>query len=192
MTGSQSEPQRLLPYRLSARLPPGKGGKTWVDASPGCRNVPAPDIVLAHQEENRRIDVERLRTAGVPVWVTVIRTLEEALPRCAGCSISRWAGRSRRGWPGPGKCGGNPSAARESARPSRSGGIRGWWLGRTRSLVTSPHGLAWITSHRATGRPAGRGAALGPEDGSGPRRRNGVQQTAAAAADPGADRGAQR
>jgi ABC-type Fe3+-hydroxamate transport system substrate-binding protein len=37
-----------------------------------------PDIVLANQEENRRLDVERLRAAGVPVWVTVIRTLDEA------------------------------------------------------------------------------------------------------------------
>ena len=38
-----------------------------------------PDIVLANQEENRRLDVERMRAAGVPVWVTVIRTLDEAL-----------------------------------------------------------------------------------------------------------------
>jgi hypothetical protein len=38
-----------------------------------------PDIVLANQEENRRIDVERLRAAGVPVWVTVIRTVDEAM-----------------------------------------------------------------------------------------------------------------
>jgi ABC-type Fe3+-hydroxamate transport system substrate-binding protein len=37
-----------------------------------------PDLVLANQEENRRVDVERLRAAGVPVWVTVIRTLDEA------------------------------------------------------------------------------------------------------------------
>ena len=37
-----------------------------------------PDLVLANQEENRRIDVERLRAAGIPVWVTVIRTLDEA------------------------------------------------------------------------------------------------------------------
>src|ERR1700722_18079887 len=36
-----------------------------------------PDLVLANQEENRRIDVERLRAAGIPVWVTVIRTLDE-------------------------------------------------------------------------------------------------------------------
>jgi ABC-type Fe3+-hydroxamate transport system substrate-binding protein len=38
-----------------------------------------PDIVLANQEENRRIDVERLRAAGIEVWVTVIRTLDEAV-----------------------------------------------------------------------------------------------------------------
>jgi ABC-type Fe3+-hydroxamate transport system substrate-binding protein len=37
-----------------------------------------PDVVLANQEENRRVDVERLRAAGIPVWVTVIRTLDEA------------------------------------------------------------------------------------------------------------------
>ena len=37
-----------------------------------------PDLVLANQEENRRVDVERLRAAGIPVWVTVIRTLDEA------------------------------------------------------------------------------------------------------------------
>jgi len=27
-----------------------------------------PDLVVANQEENRRVDVERLRAAGVPVW----------------------------------------------------------------------------------------------------------------------------
>jgi hypothetical protein len=36
-----------------------------------------PDIVLANQEENRRVDVERLRGAGTPVWVTVIQTVDE-------------------------------------------------------------------------------------------------------------------
>jgi ABC-type Fe3+-hydroxamate transport system substrate-binding protein len=38
-----------------------------------------PDLVLANAEENRRADVEALRAAGVPVWVTYPRTLEEAL-----------------------------------------------------------------------------------------------------------------
>ncbi|MFE9325814.1 helical backbone metal receptor [Nocardia sp. NPDC052278] len=37
----------------------------------------APDLVLCNQEENRRIDVERLRDAGIPVWVTRIETLDE-------------------------------------------------------------------------------------------------------------------
>jgi ABC-type Fe3+-hydroxamate transport system substrate-binding protein len=39
----------------------------------------APDLVLCNQEENRRIDVERLRTAGIPVWVTRIETVPEAI-----------------------------------------------------------------------------------------------------------------
>lgn len=38
-----------------------------------------PDLVLANQEENRRSDVERLRAAGVPVWVTVIESVPQAL-----------------------------------------------------------------------------------------------------------------
>jgi ABC-type Fe3+-hydroxamate transport system substrate-binding protein len=38
-----------------------------------------PDLVLANQEENRRVDVERLRAAGIGVWVTVIRDLDEAV-----------------------------------------------------------------------------------------------------------------
>ena len=38
-----------------------------------------PDLVVANQEENRRIDVERLREAGVPVWVTVTESVDQAL-----------------------------------------------------------------------------------------------------------------
>ncbi|GAB2702296.1 helical backbone metal receptor [Nocardia thraciensis] len=38
----------------------------------------APDLVVCNQEENRRIDVDRLRGAGIPVWVTRIRTVDEA------------------------------------------------------------------------------------------------------------------
>jgi ABC-type Fe3+-hydroxamate transport system substrate-binding protein len=39
----------------------------------------SPDLVVANQEENRRVDVERLRAAGIPVWVTVIESLDQAL-----------------------------------------------------------------------------------------------------------------
>jgi ABC-type Fe3+-hydroxamate transport system substrate-binding protein len=54
-----------------------------------------PGLVLANQEENRRVDVERLRAAGVPVWVTVIRTLDEAI-----ASLRR-VFRDALGWPEP-------------------------------------------------------------------------------------------
>ncbi len=39
----------------------------------------APDVVLANEEENREPDVAALRSAGLAVWVTRIRTLDEAL-----------------------------------------------------------------------------------------------------------------
>ena len=47
----------------------------------------SPDLVVANQEENRELDVRRLREAGVAVWVTRIETVEEAL-----ASMSRLLG----------------------------------------------------------------------------------------------------
>ena len=38
-----------------------------------------PDLVIANQEENRELDVRRLREAGILVWVTVIETVPQAL-----------------------------------------------------------------------------------------------------------------
>jgi ABC-type Fe3+-hydroxamate transport system substrate-binding protein len=38
-----------------------------------------PDLVIANKEENRELDVQRLRAAGVAVWVTDIRTVPQAL-----------------------------------------------------------------------------------------------------------------
>jgi ABC-type Fe3+-hydroxamate transport system substrate-binding protein len=38
-----------------------------------------PDLVVANQEENRELDVRRLRDAGVPVWVTVVETVPQAV-----------------------------------------------------------------------------------------------------------------
>jgi ABC-type Fe3+-hydroxamate transport system substrate-binding protein len=64
-----------------------------------------PDIVLANKEENRRVDVERLRAAGVPVWVTVIETLDEALASlrrlftvALGWPEPGWLGQAARVW----------------------------------------------------------------------------------------------
>ncbi len=39
----------------------------------------APDLVIANAEENRADDVDALRSAGQQVWVTDIRTVEQAL-----------------------------------------------------------------------------------------------------------------
>ena len=39
----------------------------------------SPDLVVANQEENRELDVRRLREAGVAVWVTRIETVADAL-----------------------------------------------------------------------------------------------------------------
>jgi len=38
----------------------------------------APDLVVANEEENREVDVHRLRDAGVAVYVTKVRTLQDA------------------------------------------------------------------------------------------------------------------
>jgi ABC-type Fe3+-hydroxamate transport system substrate-binding protein len=42
-----------------------------------------PDLVVANMEENREIDVRRLRDAGIPVWVTRIETVAESLASIA-------------------------------------------------------------------------------------------------------------
>lgn len=39
----------------------------------------APDLVIANKEENRELDVTRLRAAGVAVWVTVVETVPQAV-----------------------------------------------------------------------------------------------------------------
>lgn len=38
-----------------------------------------PDLVVVNQEENRELDVRRLREAGVQVWVTVIESVPQAI-----------------------------------------------------------------------------------------------------------------
>ena len=68
----------------------------------------APDLVVANQEENRPDDLDALRAAGVPVYVTDIRTLDGpvdgafgALARMlAACGITRsaWLDDAERAW----------------------------------------------------------------------------------------------
>lgn len=63
------------PAKQVARLPRIGGTK-----NPDVERVIAlrPDLVFANQEENRREDVEALRAAGIPVWVTFPKTMREA------------------------------------------------------------------------------------------------------------------
>jgi ABC-type Fe3+-hydroxamate transport system substrate-binding protein len=64
----------------------------------------APDLVLANFEENREEDLDRLRAAGLAVWVTVIRTLPEALTSlnrmlaACGAADPPWLGEAREAW----------------------------------------------------------------------------------------------
>ena len=70
-----------------------------------------PDLVLANQEENRGADLDTLRAASVPVYVTDIRTLNDAFASLtrmlAACGLARpaWLDEAKRAWaavPAPG------------------------------------------------------------------------------------------
>jgi ABC-type Fe3+-hydroxamate transport system substrate-binding protein len=64
-----------------------------------------PDLVVANEEENRTVDLDGLREAGVEVWVTQIRTLSEAFATLDGmltdgCGLERpeWLERAEAVW----------------------------------------------------------------------------------------------
>jgi ABC-type Fe3+-hydroxamate transport system substrate-binding protein len=66
-----------------------------------------PDLVLVNVEENRREDIAALRAAGVAVWVTYPRTVDEALDSlrrmCAalGLGTPSWWTAAREAWSAP-------------------------------------------------------------------------------------------
>ncbi|MES4903488.1 MULTISPECIES: helical backbone metal receptor [unclassified Streptomyces] len=67
-----------------------------------------PDLVIANKEENRELDVTRLRAAGVPVWVTVIETVPQALDslerlftEALRAPVPDWLDAARELWSGP-------------------------------------------------------------------------------------------
>jgi ABC-type Fe3+-hydroxamate transport system substrate-binding protein len=68
----------------------------------------APDLVLANKEENRELDVCRLREAGTPVWVTDIESVDQALASLGrifteALAVPRpaWLDRAEALWAGP-------------------------------------------------------------------------------------------
>ena len=68
----------------------------------------APDLVLANREENRKLDVTRLREAGLAVWVTVIESVPEAMASLRrlltgplGLEVPAWLAAAEQAWAGP-------------------------------------------------------------------------------------------
>lgn len=57
----------------------------------------SPDLVVANKEENRELDVRRLRAKGVPVWVTDIETVPQALTSMR-CLLTEALGLDAPGW----------------------------------------------------------------------------------------------
>jgi ABC-type Fe3+-hydroxamate transport system substrate-binding protein len=71
-----------------------------------------PDVVLANEEENRSADLDALGSAGVAVWVTQVRSVDEALDSLdrmlrVACGLARpgWLDDAAAAWatvqPGP-------------------------------------------------------------------------------------------
>jgi ABC-type Fe3+-hydroxamate transport system substrate-binding protein len=68
----------------------------------------APDLVIANREENRELDITRLREAGIPVWVTVIETVDQAFASmrrmfvdALGWDVPDWLVEAERVWAEP-------------------------------------------------------------------------------------------
>ena len=66
-----------------------------------------PDLVVVNKEENRELDVRRLREAGVRVWVTDIETvpqavdsLERVFTEALGWAAPDWLAQAREAWSG--------------------------------------------------------------------------------------------
>ena len=79
----------------------------------------SPDLVIANREENRKLDVTRLREAGFSVWVTVIESVPEAMASLRrlltgplGLDLPGWLTAAEQAWAGPA-----PQPGRRAAVP---------------------------------------------------------------------------
>ena len=68
----------------------------------------APDLVIANREENRKLDVTRLRDAGLAVLLTVIESVPEALASLQrlltgplALEVPDWLAAAEQAWSGP-------------------------------------------------------------------------------------------
>src|SRR5205823_3007781 len=68
----------------------------------------APDLVIANREENRKLDVDRLRDAGLAVWVTVIESVPDAMASMRrlltgplDLEAPPWLAAAEQAWAGP-------------------------------------------------------------------------------------------
>jgi ABC-type Fe3+-hydroxamate transport system substrate-binding protein len=66
-----------------------------------------PDLVVANKEENRELDVRRLRESGIPVWVTdiesvpeALRSLERLFVEALGVGVPEWLRAAAEEWGG--------------------------------------------------------------------------------------------
>ncbi len=67
-----------------------------------------PDLVVANMEENRKVDVQRLRASGIPTWVTRIESVPEAIGSLTrlitlalGCPEPSWLAAAAAAWSPP-------------------------------------------------------------------------------------------
>jgi ABC-type Fe3+-hydroxamate transport system substrate-binding protein len=104
-------PDRLVGATDWCTHPPGlEVARVRGTKNPDLRAVAAlaPDLVVANKEENRELDVRRLREAGTAVWVTDIETvpgaldsLERLLVEALAVDTPRWLAEARAEWGGP-------------------------------------------------------------------------------------------
>ena len=77
-----------------------------------------PDVVVANAEENREVDLQRIRDLGIAVWVTAPTTVQTALVSLGAMfdalQIGRpdWLAEAEREWGGP-----KPRAQRQAVAP---------------------------------------------------------------------------
>ena len=83
-----------------------------------------PDLVVANREENRELDVRRLREAGVPVWVSVVETVPQALmalrrlfEEALDWEVPDWLTEVEDRWEVPEAAGHRPRRGPDLARP---------------------------------------------------------------------------